>query len=79
MSLMKLLNSGAVEFSDFRGDTVPDEADISKVGEHLGKFYASLHGKTDILLENIHAEARRFQQPKPRRPSPSRLRICSRP
>ena len=48
----------------------PDEADISKVGEHLGKFYrVTKVSKLPSLAENIFAEANRFQTTKnPRRP-----------
>jgi hypothetical protein len=48
----------------------PDEADISKVGEHLGKFYrVTKVSKLTELVEGIFGEARRFQAVKnPRRP-----------
>ncbi|NJD90881.1 MAG: NERD domain-containing protein, partial [Geobacter sp.] len=71
MSLMKILKQRSPwTFQIFGVILFPDEADISRVGEHLGKFYrvARLGGFLP-LAESIFAEARRFQAAKnPRRP-----------
>jgi hypothetical protein len=71
MSLMKILKQKSPwTFQIFGVILFPDEADISKVGEHLGKFYrvARLGGFLP-LAESIFAEAHRFQSVKnPKRP-----------
>jgi len=48
----------------------PDEADISKIGEHIGKFYRiTTLSKSRALFESIFTEAGRFQAAKnPNRP-----------
>jgi len=70
-SLMKVLKQRSPwNFQIFGVIVFPDEADISKVGEHLGKFYrVTKVSKLPSLAENIFAEANRFQTTKnPRRP-----------
>lgn len=71
MSLMKILKQRSPwTFQIFGVILFPDEADISRVGEHLGKFYrvARLGGFLP-LAESIFAEAHRFQSAKnPKRP-----------
>jgi hypothetical protein len=70
-SLMKIVKQRShLNFQIFGVIVFPDEADISKVGEHLGKFYrVTTVGKLSALLESIYAEARRFQAAKnPQRP-----------
>jgi hypothetical protein len=71
MSLMKILKQKSPwNFQIFGVIIFPDEADISKVGAHLGKFYrVTTLSKTVELFENIFAEAGRFQAAKnPKRP-----------
>lgn len=71
MSLMKILKQKSPwNFQIFGVIIFPDEADISKVGEHLGKFYrVTTISKSVELFESIFAEAHRFQSAKnPRRP-----------
>jgi Nuclease-related domain len=70
-SLMKILKQRSPwNFQIFGVILFPDEADISKVGEHLGKFYrVTKVSRLPALAENIFAEANRFQAAKnPRRP-----------
>jgi hypothetical protein len=70
-SLMKILKQRSPwNFQIFGVILFPDEADISKVGEHLGKFYrVTKVSKLPELVEGIFGEARRFQAVKnPRRP-----------
>ena len=71
MSLMKILKQRSPwTFQIFGVILFPDEADLSRVGEHLGKFYrvARLGGLLP-LAESIFAEAHRFQTAKnPKRP-----------
>ncbi len=70
-SLMKILKQRSPwSFQIFGVILFPDEADISKVGEHLGKFYrvTKVSGLLN-MAEGIFDEARRFQSAKnPRRP-----------
>jgi len=76
MSLMKLLKQRSPwNFQIFAIIVFPDDADISKVGEHLGKFYrVTTMGKLLPLLDSIFGEARRFQASKnPKRPSPEQV------
>lgn len=71
MSLMKILKQKSPwSFQIFGVIVFPDEADISKVGEHLGKFYRiTTIDKANVLFESIFAEAARFQAAKnPKRP-----------
>jgi len=75
-SLMKILKQRSPwNFQIFGAITFPDEADISKVGEHLGKFYrVTKVSKLPALAESIFAEARRFQAAKsPKRPKPEQV------
>jgi len=75
-SLMKVLKQRSPwNFQIFGVILFPDEADISKVGEHLGKFYrVTKVSKLPALAEAIFAEARRFQAAKsPRRPKPEQV------
>jgi len=70
-SLMKILKQRSPwNFQIFGVIVFPDEADISKVGEHLGKFYrVTKVSGLPALAENIFAEAKRFQTVKnPSRP-----------
>jgi hypothetical protein len=70
-SLMKILKQRSPwNFQIFGVILFPDEADISKVGEHLGKFYrVTKVSKLPALAESIFAEANRFQAAKnPKRP-----------
>jgi nuclease-like protein len=70
-SLMKVLKQRSPwNFQIFGVIVFPDEADISKIGEHLGKFYrVTKLSRLPALAEDIFAEARRFQSAKnPRRP-----------
>ena len=72
MSLMKLLKQKSLwNFQIFGIIIFPDEADISKIGEHLGKFYRiTTISKLAALCESIFVEAGRFQAAKhPKRPS----------
>lgn len=72
MSLMKILKQrSAWHFQIFGVIIFPDEADISKIGEHLGKFYRiTTVSKAVALFENIFAESGRFQAAKnPQRPT----------
>jgi len=66
MSLMKILKQKSPwNFQIFGVIIFPDEADISKVGEHLGKFYrVATLSKSRALFEAIFAEAARFQAAK---------------
>lgn len=66
MSLMKILKQKSPwNFQIFGVIIFPDEADISKVGEHLGKFYRiTTISKSRALFESIFAEAGRFQAAK---------------
>jgi hypothetical protein len=76
MSLMKILKQRSPwTFQIFGVIIFPDEADISKVGEHLGKFYrVTTLGRLIPLVENIFAEAHRFQTVKnPKRPRPEQV------
>lgn len=71
MSLMKILKQKSPwNFQIFGVIIFPDEADISKIGEHLGKFYRlTTVSKLQGLCESIFAEAARFQAAKnPKRP-----------
>jgi nuclease-like protein len=71
-SLMKILKQRSPwNFQIFGVIIFPDEADISKIGEHLGKFYrVAKVSRLPALAEEIFAEARRFQSAKsPRRPN----------
>jgi hypothetical protein len=71
MSLMKILKQKSPwVFQIFGVIIFPDEADISKIGEHLGKFYRiTTVSKALVLFESIFAEAARFQAAKhPKRP-----------
>ena len=71
MSLMKILKQKSPwNFQIFGVIIFPDEADISKIGEHLGKFYRiTTISKSRALFEAIFAEAARFQAAKnPNRP-----------
>jgi len=72
MSLMKILKQKSPwNFQIFGVIIFPDEADISKIGEHIGKFYrVTSISKSRTLFESIFAEAARFQAAKnPNRPS----------
>lgn len=72
MSLMKLLKQKSSWYFQIFGIIIfPDEADISKIGEHLGKFYRlTTISKLAGLCESIFAEAARFQAAKhPDRPT----------
>ncbi len=72
MSLMKILKQRSRwTFQIFGIIVFPDEADISRIGEHLGKFYrVTTIGRLPALIESIFAEARRFQASKnPVRPT----------
>lgn len=76
MSLMKILKQRSPwNFQIFGAIVFPDEADISKVGEHLGKFYrVTSLGKLLALSEAVFAEAHRFQSAKnPKRPRPEQV------
>lgn len=76
MSMMKILKQRSPwNFQIFGVIVFPDEADISKVGEHLGKFYrVTTVGKLLTLAESIFAEAHRFQSAKnPKRPRPEQV------
>jgi hypothetical protein len=76
MSLMKILKQRSPwNFQVFGIIVFPDQADISKVGEHLGKFYRlTTLGKLLALSESIFAEASRFQTAKnPKRPAPEQV------
>ncbi len=76
MSLMKILKQRSPwNFQIFGLIIFPDKADISKIGEHLGKFYrVTTAGKLPALAESIFAEARRFQAVKnQKRPSPEQV------
>jgi len=71
MSLMKILKQKSTwNFQIFGVIIFPDEADISKIGEHIGKFYRiTTLSKSQALFESIFAEAARFQAAKnPNRP-----------
>ncbi|NVN97849.1 MAG: NERD domain-containing protein [Geobacteraceae bacterium] len=71
MSLMKILKQRSPwNFQIFGAIIFPDEADISKVGDHLGKFYrVTTISKIVTLFESIFAESARFQaQKNPNRP-----------
>jgi len=71
MSLMKILKQKSPwTFQIFGVIIFPDEADISKIGEHIGKFYRiTTISKSRALFESIFAEAGRFQAAKnPHRP-----------
>lgn len=71
MSLMKLLKQKSPwNFQIFGVIIFPDEADISKIGEHLGKFYrVTTISRAVNLFESVFAEAARFQTLKnPKRP-----------
>jgi hypothetical protein len=72
-SLMKILKQRSRwNFQIFGVIVFPDEADISKIGEHLGKFYrVAKVSRLPSLAESIFEEARRFQSAKsPERPRP---------
>jgi len=76
MSMMKILKQRSPwTFQIFGLIVFPDEADISKIDAHLGKFYrVTTIGKLPALAESIFAEARRFQAAKnPRRPEPDQV------
>lgn len=76
MSLMKILKQKSPwNFQIFAVIVFPDEADISKLGEHLGKFYrVTTLGRLLPLVDSIFAEARRFQESKnPKRPKPEQV------
>ncbi|GEM_PF-1813960 len=76
MSLMKILKQRSPwNFQIFAVIVFPDEADISKVGEHLGKFYrVTTLGRLLPLLDGIFSEAHRFQAGKgQRRPRPEQV------
>ncbi|HZV82653.1 MAG TPA: NERD domain-containing protein [Geobacteraceae bacterium] len=76
MSLMKVLKQRSPwNFQIFAIIVFPDEADISKIGEHLGKFYrVTTLGRLLPLLDGIFGEARRFQASKnPQRPKPEQV------
>jgi len=76
MSMMKILKQRSPwTFQIFGVIVFPDEADISKIGAHLGKFYrVTTVGKLPALAESIFAEAHRFQSAKnPRRPGPEQV------
>jgi len=76
MSMMKILKQRSPwNFQIFGLIVFPDEADISKIGEHIGKFYrVTTVGKLPALAESIFAEAHRFQAVKnPRRPEPGQV------
>lgn len=71
MSLMKVLKQRSPwNFQIFGVIVFPDEADISRVDNHLGKFYRVTRlGKLLGVIESIFAEAHRFQAAKnPGRP-----------
>lgn len=73
MSLMKIIKQkNSWYFQIFGVIIFPDEADISKIGEHLGKFYRITTVSNAVaLFESIFAEAARFQAAKnPQRPTP---------
>ena len=72
MSLMKILKQKSPWVFQIFGIIIfPDEADISKIGEHLGKFYRlTTISKLPALCESIFTEAGRFQAAKnPKRPT----------
>lgn len=72
MSLMKIIKQKSAWYFQIFGVIIfPDEADISKIGEHLGKFYRlTTISKTVALFESIFAESERFQSAKnPQRPT----------
>jgi hypothetical protein len=72
MSLMKILKQKSPwNFQIFGVIIFPDEADISKVGDHIGKFYRiTTVSRAKALFESIFAEAGRYQAAKnPVRPS----------
>jgi hypothetical protein len=76
MSLMKILKQKSPwTFQIFGVIIFPDEADITRIGEHIGKFYRVCRlSKTVELLESIFAEARKFQAAKsPRRPGSAQV------
>lgn len=76
MSLMKILKQKSPwNFQIFAVIVFPDEADITRIGEHLGKFYRiTTIGKLLPLLDGIFSEARRFQASKnPKRPKPEQV------
>jgi hypothetical protein len=76
MSLMKILKQRSPwNFQIFAVIVFPDEADLSKLGEHLGKFYRiTTLGRLLPLLDSIFGEARRFQASKnPKRPRPEQV------
>ena len=76
MSLMKVLKQRSPwTFQIFAVIVFPDEADISRIGEHLGKFYrVTTIGRLLPLLDAIFGEARRFQASKsPKRPRPEQV------
>ena len=76
MSLMKILKQRSRwNFQIYGVIVFPDEADISRVGEHLGKFYrVTTIGKLPALLGNIYADARRFQASRnPQRPKVAQI------
>jgi len=76
MSLMKLLKQRSPwNFQIFAVIVFPDDADISRIGEHLGKFYrVTTIGKLLPLLDGIFGEARRFQASRnPKRPTPEQV------
>jgi hypothetical protein len=76
MSLMKILKQKSPwNFQIFGVIIFPDEADITRIGEHIGKFYrVTTVSRTLDLFGSIFAEARRFQQAKnPVRPKPEQV------
>jgi hypothetical protein len=76
MSMMKILKQRSPwNFQIFGVIVFPDEADIAKIGEHLGKFYrVTTVGKLLALADSIFAEAHRFQAAKnPKRPRPEQV------
>ncbi len=76
MSLMKILKQKSPwNFQIFGVIIFPDEAEISRIGEHLGKFYrVTTVSRALELFESIFAEARRFQAAKnPQRPKPEQV------
>lgn len=76
MSLMKILKQKSPwNFQIFGVIIFPDEADISRIGEHIGKFYrVTTVSRALELFESIFAEARRFQAAKnPKRPKPEQV------
>jgi hypothetical protein len=76
MSLMKILKQKSPwNFQIFAVIVFPDEADISRIGEHLGKFYrVTTLGRLLPLIDGIFSEARRFQASKnPKRPRPEQV------